>query len=203
MGLERGNWDMGVLSQSDLRDCMVVADSDEGDSFVTCPRFGKRIFELPRHSSTIRQIGTSIGDMLKDYSQIRKFAFPYFDPFPKCARRGAIRFVSHPDVGFERLLMYLENRWGIHPAGAASTSDLKFYQDRFVPKLRAHVGFYFTDERPPLYRLPDGSITVTMTLDVEAVPEAIEFASEYMIPDDAHLNPNYGRGCKEHVQAGK
>ncbi len=30
MGLERGDWDMGVLSQSDLRDCMVVADSDEG-----------------------------------------------------------------------------------------------------------------------------------------------------------------------------
>ncbi len=166
---------------------------------MTCPRFGKRIFELPRYRSTIGQIGTSIGDMLNDYAHLRKVAFSYFDPFPNCARRGAIRFVSHPDLGFERLLEYIETRWGIHPAGTACTADLNFYQDRFVPKLRAHMGFYFKDDRPPPYRLPDGSVTVTMTLDVEAVPEAIAFANECMIPDDAQLNPNFGSGCKEHV----
>ncbi|MFO0939581.1 MAG: hypothetical protein U0930_02320 [Pirellulales bacterium] len=61
-GLEDGNWEKGILTGTDLKNCMVIADSIEGDCFLTCPRFGKHIFELPRQQTAIRQIGTSLSD---------------------------------------------------------------------------------------------------------------------------------------------
>ncbi|MFO0939580.1 MAG: hypothetical protein U0930_02315 [Pirellulales bacterium] len=109
-----------------------------------------------------------------------------------------MRFATRPDVGFEKLLKHIETKWELHRSDSYSTANLDFYQDRFVPALHARFGFYFYDDRPKPYRLPEGCITVNVSLDIDSVAETIEFAHEYMIPDDAQLDPNFGTGCTEH-----
>ncbi len=148
-------------------------------------------------------IGASIRDMLIDYARRYEVAYSFFDPHPFCSRRGRIRFVTHPDIGFEKLLSHIEKKWGFHRSDSAWTTHSDFYQDRFVPALRAHFGFYFRDERPRPYRLPDGCITVTVCLDIDSVADTVEFAHEHMIPDEADLELKFGTGCIEHNLAGK
>lgn len=111
--------------------------------------------------------------------------------------------MTHPDIGFDALLNSIQQRWGMLSRGVARNTEPDFYQDGFVPELHAHVGFYLRDDRPPVCRLPDGCVTVTMTLDIDSVPAAIEFANEHMIPDDAHLDPHIPGVCKEHAIARK
>jgi hypothetical protein len=199
-GLRRNSWDPGVLNPDDIKESMVVAHSDEGDTYLTCPRYGKQILEMPRHHHVIRFIGENIADLLTNYTTRYEDAFPYFDPWPYCCRRCAIGFDIRPDIGLENLYGRFQDTWGIADIGSPSTTDRDSYQDFFVPSLHAYVGLNLQDLRPAKYRSPEGTISVGLTLDIDLVERVVAFAKPLMFPNHEVLKPNMGRAC-EHATA--
>ena len=123
--------------------------------------------------------------------------FPYFDPWPYCSRRGAISFVVPPSINRQQLLNIFADNWGLSGRGSPTISDPHVFQSHFVPTLHAHVGLYFQDQRPAQYRLPTGSIKVTITLDVESVDEIVGVFSAIANESDRRFEPNVGQPCKQ------
>ncbi|WP_254510544.1 hypothetical protein [Anatilimnocola floriformis] len=186
---ELGAWDSGVLELSDLTNCLVVADTDHGDVFITCPRLGRTIFELPRHESTIHVVGDSIGDLLDYHLHRFRLNFLAFDPDRSCSRRGAIQFTLRSEIDLAQFDALLQSAWGVDPRGSTNSSHPEFFQDRFVPALHACVGIYLEDDGRPRE-----NIAVTMTLDRDSVP-AVQRWAETISLAGFDFGPNYGRDC--------
>ncbi|QDV50893.1 hypothetical protein [Gimesia fumaroli] len=196
-GMQQGGWKDEIINPTDLKTCMVIAGDDNGYSYVTCERFGPTIFGLPHDDDTVFRVGDSLSDLFEYYCQRQHYSFPFFDPWPHCYRRCAIGFVVPPDIGFDTLLNRLNQDYGLAANKSAAIYDTNYFQDRFIPALRAKIGFYFCDDRPPEYRLPNGSISVTMILDVDSLDAAADLKSS-LTGSREFDSINYGQGCVEH-----
>ena len=186
---ELGAWDPGVLDLSDFTNCLVVADSIAGDIFVTCPRFGRTIFELPRLDATIRVVGDSIFALLEYYRNYHALNFVYFEPRP-CCRRVTVNFTVRPDIGLAQLDEMFQEAWGLRLGSSSTTTDTDFFQDRFIPALHARVGLYLQEDNRAA-----GIISVQMTIDRDQVADVEQFARPISLANEFSHQPYNGRPC--------
>lgn len=70
-----------LLSDSELRDTVVFAKSDEGDHYVSCPQRPGQVFELPRHDSMMHYYPEGFLEPFKfEFCRISEFKLPFFVP---------------------------------------------------------------------------------------------------------------------------
>lgn len=70
-----------LLTDSELKNTVVFAHSEEGDYFVSCPERQGQIFELPRHESRMHHYPEGFFEPFKfEFCRISEFNLPFFEP---------------------------------------------------------------------------------------------------------------------------
>jgi hypothetical protein len=175
-GLRDGWWKPCAITPEDLESAVTFADSAEGDQFVVCPRFVPRLFELPRHSDTVREHKNGFWGVVDYCVKEMEHEFAFFEPFDD-KRRRHWNFDVDVAVGFQGIVDGLLARWGCDSLKLSRTWPGDNHPNLFVRPIHARFVLYFEE-----YRLKENYFSVVMDYDAGAQSEATAFVESFAIP---------------------
>ncbi len=176
--LREGHYESDVLTDEDVAEAVIFADSAEGDSFFCCRRFGGQLFEIPRHGQVIEAVPDGFVGAARLSAERMVHDFPFFDR-PDAEGRGGGRFDVRAGLGVAGFADLMAARWGAEGVRRSRVAEGETHPNLFVRPVGARFTLYLDTNYT---RLPADCFTVVASYDAASESDVADFVASVALP---------------------